>query len=146
MLSRSLCFFIGLGVNVHFVYEMTRSMTQPMLEDYLNDTFDLYDPALIPLIHQESFVPNLVTLTTSQAVVETILSPLKIAQTRMVVQSSGPLKRYATSFHALYALWQEGQDGIVGRLRGLYPNFRFTLFCNTIIPLMENMSPLIIHR
>lgn len=123
------------------------SYFQPRIEETLNDYFDLYDPSLIPLVHQDSFWPNLSTRVLSYSLIETCLTPLALIRTRMMVQSLDPLHRqYRSPIHCLWAILRTPGLSWIGILRNLFPNIGFTVFYHTIVALIQQSTPLIIHR
>lgn len=85
-----------------YVSELGYSVLQPLLEDHLNEKFDLYDNTVMPLEYQPYFWPNLTTQMISSVVTNFILSPLELMNVRMIAQSSDPLhKSFDTSLSAL---------------------------------------------
>lgn len=147
------------GLNVHFGQEMINSLCRPAVEDFLNDTFNLYISTLVPLIHQENYLPNLCTIVVSHMLVDGLLtSPLDIVRTRMIAQSSYPAHRKFSS--SLACLWDLSSDSHVPNndertslfsrigcaVGNMYPHIRFSMFYYAMVPVLEQTPALIIHR
>ncbi|KAI7880725.1 mitochondrial carrier [Lichtheimia hyalospora FSU 10163] len=131
------------GQYTNWLYEIMHLFLQPTLEGSLNDMFDLYDDT-IPLVHLDRVGPNLATLVGSNLIVGFLLSPLELIRTRLVVQSASPLHRkYKGPMDALRTILAEE-----GGLRGLYfsHNLIPTMLFHTVVPLLQNTTPLIIDR
>ncbi|KAI9314026.1 mitochondrial carrier domain-containing protein [Dichotomocladium elegans] len=131
------------GQGTNWFYEIMHLFLQPTLEGTLNDVFDLYDDT-IPLVHLDRVGPNLATLVGSNLIVGFLLSPLELIRTRLIVQSRSPLHRkYKGPLDALRTILAEE-----GGLRGLYFNHNAlpTVLYHTIVPLLQNITPLIIDR
>lgn len=113
------------GHLTQFLYRSLYCATQPTLEEAMNDFFDVYEDR------------NGFTLVLSHVVTGTVLAPLEMARTRLIIQSSSRLrKKYYGAFHALYLIYQE------------HPN---SSFLSTFYPLqlvlpsafVSSLSPLI---
>ncbi|KAG0300959.1 hypothetical protein BGZ98_008734 [Dissophora globulifera] len=130
------------GQYTSWVHEMLHLFAQPTLEATLNDTFDLYDDT-IPLVHLDRVGPNLLTMVTSHLVVGIILSPLELAHTRLMVQTSDPKQRkYKGLVHCLSTIVsEEGFSALWGGVN-LVP----TILFHVVTPLVTNSIPLIIDR
>ncbi|KAH8553207.1 mitochondrial carrier domain-containing protein [Umbelopsis sp. PMI_123] len=131
------------GQYTGWLHGMLQLILQPAIEGSLNDLFDLYDDT-IPLIHLERIGPNLATLLGSHVLVGVFLSPLEIARTRLIVQSSAPgVRTYNGLLHCLSSMLQNE-----GGLRGVYlsQNLIPTILYHLITPLVSSTAPLIIDR
>ncbi|KAG2186464.1 hypothetical protein INT44_002686 [Umbelopsis vinacea] len=131
------------GQYTGWLHGVLQLILQPAIEGSLNDLFDLYDDT-IPLIHLERIGPNLATLLGSHILVGVFLSPLEIARTRLIVQSSAPgVKTYTGLLHCLSSMLQNE-----GGLRGVYlsQNLIPTILYHLITPLVSSTAPLIIDR
>ncbi|KAI9006928.1 mitochondrial carrier domain-containing protein [Hyaloraphidium curvatum] len=71
----------------NWTYEMLSVLMQPTLEGFFNETCGLPDDS-IPLVHLDSFVPNLLTHLGSHILTGVVLSPIELVRTRLVVQSA----------------------------------------------------------
>jgi hypothetical protein len=80
------------GHLTHFIHKSLFQLTQPLLEELLNDCFDKD--------------LNPITKISSHVVCGTLLYPLEIVRTRLIVQSSSN-KKYYGMFHCFYHLLQE---------------------------------------
>ncbi|KAI9103012.1 mitochondrial carrier domain-containing protein [Phlyctochytrium arcticum] len=121
------------GHFTHFAFNACYTILQPALEEALNDAFDVYEET------------NPITAVLSHATVGTLLSPLEIAETRLIAQpSSTHRKKYYGPIHALHAIATEEGHGITGLypLRHLFP----TILIHTLSPLMRIASTLVISE
>jgi fusion and transport protein UGO1 len=124
------------------MHDLSQLFLQPTLEAILNDTFDLYDNT-IPLVHLDHVTGNLSTVVASHLIVGYLLNPFDIIRTRLIAQSSSPNhQKYHGPFHGLTTVVQE--EG----LRALYTGVHLpvTLIYHTLVPLLRNVTPLIIDR
>ncbi|CAM0139877.1 hypothetical protein VKS41_007221 [Umbelopsis sp. WA50703] len=131
------------GQYTGWLHGMLQLLLQPAVEGTLNDLFDLYDDT-IPLIHLERIGPNLATLLGSHVLVGVLLSPLEIARTRLIVQSSAPgVRTYSGLMNCLSSMLQNE-----GGLKGIYlsPNLIPTILYHFITPLVSSTAPLVIDR
>ncbi|KAJ1926957.1 hypothetical protein IWQ60_003357 [Tieghemiomyces parasiticus] len=127
-----------------WVYEMAQLLTQPTLEGYLNEIFNLYDDT-IPLVHLEHIWPNLGTLVGSHVITGVLLSPLELMRTRLMIQPALPARRkYAGLLSGLRTVLREE-----GGLRALYlsgVHLIPTVIFHTMRPLFEHTTALVITR
>ncbi|KAI8902831.1 mitochondrial carrier domain-containing protein [Globomyces pollinis-pini] len=84
------------GHLTHFCFRSLFQIIQPTIEETFNDYFDVFEDV------------NPWTLVLSHAITGTVLSPLELVRTRLIVQSSGhQRKKYFGPFHALWVISQE---------------------------------------
>jgi hypothetical protein len=76
----------GVGYNCFFQYQKER--LTPILSELLTEKFKLYDPYVVPLIHQTNFLPNLTVSIFSQTVISTLLSPFESLRIKAATQES----------------------------------------------------------
>eukprot|EP00158_Paraphelidium_tribonemae_P004203 Partr_v1_DN26630_c0_g1_i1_m69096 putative NA len=78
---------------------------QPVVEDKLNEYFDLFDLVVVPLYHQRSFWPNFLTRVVSSSIVRFAFSPICVLAVYLAVQTSDPLHApYRSTWHAFKVL------------------------------------------
>ncbi|CAG8505547.1 7504_t:CDS:2 [Paraglomus occultum] len=125
-----------------WLYDMAHLFFQPTIEGILNDAFDLYDDT-IPLVYLDKVGPNLATLVASHIVVGVLLSPLEVARTRLIVQTSSPSQRkYKGLFDCLRQMIKE--EGLSSLYWG--HNLLPSIVYHAIDPLLENSIPILIDR
>lgn len=81
------------GSLTNFIFKSVFTMTQPIIEEGLNEAIDLFEDS------------NVWTHVASVALAGVILSPLELIRTRLIVQSTNPkTRRYWGPVHALFAI------------------------------------------
>lgn len=135
-------FSLWKGQFTGWLHEMLSLIVQPSLEGVLNEASGLEDDSTM-LVYLDSVGPNLSTLLVSNIVTGVLLSPLEIARTRLIVQTSNPYhKKYQGTFHCLRTMFkEEGWKSIYTGIN-LFP----TILYHTIIPLFKNATHVIIER
>ncbi|KAJ3028984.1 UNVERIFIED_CONTAM: hypothetical protein HDU68_000424 [Siphonaria sp. JEL0065] len=128
---RTVASFKGLGtlglVKGHFttfLHATLTRLTQPFLEEALNDAFDVFDDA------------HPATALVASASVAALLSPLELIRTRLIAQaplSVDDKKRYYGPFHAAAAIHATEE---------LYPSAHLypTIVCRAISSLLQSLS------
>ncbi|RKO88407.1 mitochondrial carrier domain-containing protein, partial [Blyttiomyces helicus] len=115
------------GHFTYFLFNCSFTFLQPALEEGLNDLFDVWSDT------------HPVTAVFSHVMVGGLLSPLDIARTRLIAQSStSNRKKYYGPLHALHAIASEEGQGIWGLYspRHLIP----TLWLHALNPLLRYVS------
>ncbi|RHZ63728.1 hypothetical protein Glove_328g23 [Diversispora epigaea] len=130
------------GQLTNWIYELCYIGLQPSIEGTLNDAFDLYDDT-IPIIYLDRVAPNIATMVTSHVITGTLLSPLEVARTRLIVQTSSPIhKKYSGPFDCLLQMIKEEGFSSLYWSHNLLPSIVY----HTICPLLDCTIPLIIDR
>lgn len=143
-------FSLWKGFVPFYLYEFGRSRWSHWLEDVLNEQFDLYDPHVIPLEHQQTFTPNLLTQILSQVIPAVLLSPLEMVHVRLVAQSRQK-PTYSSSLSALTQISRESphvlqQHTWSSRFRALYPHLSLTVTYHFLRAAFRNTTQLVLQR
>ncbi|KAJ3183196.1 hypothetical protein HDU85_002222 [Gaertneriomyces sp. JEL0708] len=93
------------GHFTEFLFTISYDSVQPMLEESLNDLFDVYEDE------------NVWTRCSSSAIVGALLSPLELVRVRLITQSSVQ-KTYYGPLHALHLIANVPNSSLLG---ALYP-------------------------
>jgi len=119
------------GSLTSWIYNVSYTLSQPFLEELLNDIFDIY----------EDMDPK--TNILSHMIVGVALSPLELIKTRLIIQStSTPIKKYRGPFHCMQTIVNEE-----GGMRGLYaPRYVIPAFIyHTLAPTLRIISSHILN-
>ena len=92
-----------------WLYNTLARTIDPIIEDQINESFDLYDTSIIPLHHQRNFWPNLLAGTFALSLSRFIVMPIEVLTVHMAVQTSDPLQGpYRSLWHAYKVLMSLG--------------------------------------
>ncbi|ORX86972.1 mitochondrial carrier [Anaeromyces robustus] len=119
------------GSFTSWIYNVSSTISQPFLEELLNDIFDIY----------EDIDPR--TNILSHMIVGVALSPLELVKTRLIIQSTAtPVKKYRGAFHCMQTIVNEE-----GGMRGLYaPRYVIPAFIyHTLVPTLRIISSHILN-
>jgi len=119
------------GSFTSWLYNVSSTLSQPFLEELLNDIFDIY----------EDIDPR--TNILSHMIVGVALSPLELIKTRLIIQStSTPIKKYRGPLHCMQTIVNEE-----GGMRGLYaPRYVIPAFIYyTLVPTLRIISSHILN-
>ncbi|KAJ1550971.1 hypothetical protein HK096_003920 [Nowakowskiella sp. JEL0078] len=131
------------GAFTGWMSDMTFMMLQPSVEGLINDLLELRDED-IPLIFLEHWGGQLATSVASHSLTGFLLSPLELARTRLITQTSNPYhKKYKSTVHCLSSVISE-EGGFMNMYFGRH--FSANLAHYFFTPLFKECAPLIIER
>jgi len=119
------------GSFTSWLYNVSYTLSQPFLEELLNDIFDIY----------EDMDPK--TNILSHVIIGVALSPLELVRTRLIIQSTAtPVKKYRGAFHCMQTIVNEE-----GGMRGLYaPRYVIPAFIyHSLAPALRIISSHILN-